>query len=750
MKRVRGIMRPGLPPVKVALPDLQHKSRSRLVRELHSAPQEEVMRGVIHLSRLSNFVTSAVVARHLDVRNLKAQDMFIVLRAMLSSNQGVEADELIEWYLKGSLRGLSEPDQLALAKLIFASGLPPDRRVVLLEQTRAKLRAADELTPLARKQFRYQEYRTRVANEDRVDTLKFAEVGKHEVAELRHQMPYFTFLRDRGYNDVIESALGKLIRTYGAKDAGVWVAALKYNATWVVMNHPELLAPPSAVANRLDVLELAHTNRLVDERLAALAEATIGYQVKKYLSLDIYARDKLLRALIRMERFDECGELIRRDATLPDTVLVAHKIRGMEYLKAEDYFAAKDAFQRVLEEDASDSFAGQGMRFSLARTGGTPKDVLAMRDRIGYGISSRGRAGRTARVGSDQIIAHLNAGEYREGLFAKRHAAHWRLLKGAYGDKFLNYEHIPLKGAATKHIFIMGDEGVSDEVRTAQYYDFIVKNFGRVSITCDPRFLPLFQSTWPTVQFLPVQRHRKGVAKPSAPLTDRISNFDLKLSNYLTEECRPVMDSADIITFGQNLFFNHFTGRIPRPNPGPYLKFQRADLPTTDKLRVGLQWRSGFVSTWRKFMYLDLEAFSPLLDVEGIEFWALQHQMSEQEESFCRANGIRIPSGVDLYDDFNAIASYSGTMDLMIGLSSLPIEMGCAVGTPAWMLGFSPENYFLRTTGGQNETDRLSLNSTVIAPQWIDFSSPVAECLKLCINEVKVRLEHLKVDRTVG
>jgi tetratricopeptide (TPR) repeat protein len=707
------------------------------------ASQDDVILAIRHLFKLNNFRSATLVAQHLDLRTLTPRDMFVVLRAMLSSDQGVQADEHIEWFLRSELGHLTESDQVALAKLIFASGLTAERKVRCLEETAAKLRVGNALTPHARRQFRYQEYRVRTVSEDRVDTLQYAEMGNHAVDQLRDQMPYFSFLRDRGYNDVVENALGKLIRTYGAKDASVWISAFKYNATWAVAHHPELLSPPDSLRSRLDIMEAAYANRSVDDRLNEIAEAALALHMRKYAASDVYAKDKLLRTLLRMERFDECNSLIQKDAALLDLVLPAHNIRGMRYLKDGDYPASKDAFGRVLNEDPSDSFAGQGMRYSLVRTGGSPKTILAVRDRIGYGISSSGRIGSTSRIGSDQIIAHLYSGEYTEGLYGKRHAPHWQLLKRVYGRKFLNYEFIPLKKAAQQHIFIMGDEGVSDEARTAQYYDFLIKTFKKVTITCDPRFLPIFQRTWPKAEFLPVQRLRKGVAKPTSPLRDRISNFDLKLSDYLTEECRPYMEAADYITFGQNIFFNHFAGRIPRPEPGPYLDARPAPLPSTQKLRVGLQWRSGFVSTWRKFMYFDLKDLSALTSIQGVEFWALQHHMSDEETEYCRQNGILMADDVDLYNDFDAVASYTGAMDLMIGLSSFPIEMGCGVGTPAWMLGFSPENYFLRTSGGKDESDRLSLNSKVLAPSWIDFSMPVNECIKVCVAEAQDRIERI-------
>ncbi len=70
-------------------------------------------------------------------------------------------------------------------------------------------------------------------------------------------------------------------------------------------------------------------------------------------------------------------------------------------------------------------------------------------------------------------------------------------------------------------------------------------------------------------------------------------------------------------------------------------------------------------------------------------------------------------------------------------ISSAPLELAAAVGTPVRMLGFSPENYFLRTTGGRSPEDRLTCNSEIVAPPWIDFSAPREECVALVMEDLR-------------
>lgn len=373
--------------------------------------------------------------------------------------------------------------------------------------------------------------------------------------------------------------------------------------------------------------------------------------------------------------------------------------------------------------------------------------IVTLRDQIGYGIAGAGRPGSRGDIGSERTISLLMQGKYKEGLYSKRHAAHWKLLKRIYRNKFFNFERLPHQGSQ-KHLFLIGDEGVGDEVRTAQFYGELAKRFEQLTVTCDPRLRNIFERSFPAVDFISVERYRKGLVKPEGD-DRRITGLNLKLFQYLTERCRPAMDVADCISFGQTLFFNRFIGEIPKPPTGGYLVPNgRNVMPErTNKLRVGILWRSHFKSMWRKFMYLKVQDFAPLLKIEGIELWSFQHCIDAEERAYCINNGIHIIDDIDLFNDFEGLGSSLQAVDIVIDISSLPIELAAAVGTPVWMLGISPENYFLRTAGGRTTEDQLTANSTVIAPDWMDFTAPASECISMVLEETCHRLVKLKASR---
>ena len=143
-------------------------------------------------------------------------------------------------------------------------------------------------------------------------------------------------------------------------------------------------------------------------------------------------------------------------------------------------------------------------------------------------------------------------------------------------------------------------------------------------------------------------------------------------------------------------------------------------------------------------MYLELQQLSKIASIPGIKFYSFQHRIDDDELQLCNELGIHHISHIDLFDDFDGLSAELVCMDVMIGISSFPIELAAALGVPVWMLGYSPENYFLRTNGGMTEEDVLTLNSTILAPSPIDFTKPQDECIASTLESVIPRLVRLR------
>lgn len=687
------------------------------------------------LARLRNFGSANKVASLLNIKDVTADQAISIARSMLSGNKGTEGDRIIERIIcSDSLGGLDEKTASALVEAIFLTGLSESTKLHALSSISDAL--GGRVSEILRRQIKFVTFRINYGNNLDLDLLKFAEVDSLDLENPSYQLKYISYLQSLGFDKEIQAILNQLNERWGLTNFTVFMANLSYDWRRLHEMGASLSNIPVSFFDNIDLLLFLGEHRVSDPLIDSMYEHSLARQKDAFRTADLSRKDKILRAFLRLGHLDEAQRLVAQDNELPNTLLPVATIRGLCYFKNNDYAAAKDCFLYVLEEDPSDAEAAQGLRFSLPRTRHSMQAFLAVRDRIGVGLKGHGRSG-LGSTRSEVTTSLLMSGDYIGGLYMKRHAEHWQVMKSLYGSTFLNYEPLPPCG---KGLFLIGDEGVGDEVRTAQFYGSLVDRFEHVTISCDPRLQSILQRSFPSIEFIPTSRFRKGVPNREINMQGRFSILNQKIARYLTEECKPALDRAEYITFGQNLFFNHYIGNLPRPAAGPYLRSQEARpplcAPEPGKLKIGLLWRSHFRTMWREFMYLKIQDFAPLTEMQNIELWSVQHSIDRDELEFCRTHGIKLIEDVDLFDDFEGFAPYLAGMDLIIGISSLPIELAAALGTQVWMLGFSPENYFYRTKGGATDEDQVTLNSKIIAPQWIDFSAPRDECVDLTFKEV--------------
>jgi hypothetical protein len=708
-------------------------SRTTLLRIASAAPSEQLLPIAQHLGRLRNYKSAATLVKGLDCAQLPFVDRCFVGRMMLSAQDGVIADQLLKRTLAEN-EPLSPSIAVRLVEWIFSSGLTFEEKLDALKGINIKAGIAASKLAAANRAIKYREFCLRRAALEEVDVLEFFQAPDEDPLQWTDQLRYVPHLATFGHQALARQFIERQLAQHGFANAKIVQAALKYDADWTKGDF-------SAVSDELretpEFLELAYHQKGTGEGYLRFFESCLQANISRFPTLDVYGQDALLNALLRVGLVDEIEQLANQNPDLPDTMLAPLCAIGMLAIDADKYHDARDCFLRILSEDPSHKTAAQGLRFALPRSGEAIGAISKVRDRIGYGIAGFGRPGVRTDITAEQTTTLLMEGKYKEGLYAKRFAEPWRILKKIYGSKFLNYEILPRTGG---RLFLIADEGVGDEVRAIQFYGELAKQFS-VTATCDPRLLPMLTRSFPDIRFIGVARRTKGRLNPA----NNGTYSHPKLSSFISQECAQYLEEADYITFGQNLFFNRFAGELRSPAPGPYLKAD-SSVPVSrpaDKLKVGIIWRSHVRTTWRQLIYLKIEEFASLFEIPDVEFWSLQHAIDDQELAFCRAHNVRQIEGVDLFDDFEGFAPHLASMDVVVGISTLPMELAAAVGTSVWMLGFSPENYFLRTKSGTTSSDQLTCNSTVVAPDWIDFSMPHKECVDFVMNDVRNRLLEL-------
>jgi hypothetical protein len=417
-----------------------------------------------------------------------------------------------------------------------------------------------------------------------------------------------------------------------------------------------------------------------------------------------------------------------------ETLLSVRSLRAWQKYHAFKFADAAADFEDILREAPKVNDAQVGFRFALARCGHSMQDVYETLREI---------CGEPTVDAEPNVWRHFEQGNFTQLGRDFQKGKRWGLMYQYLGDKMINTW--PEEKMPDKSFLFVADQGVGDEIRQYRYYNEMVGTFGKMHATCDPRLQGLLEHNFPKITFHPVWRSRIGLSDRLHKMQGRIQGFNGGMYNTLTQDIRSLLDSVDYVGNYMSLGIAGAEGKlkyvangaaIRSPNPEPSRK-------SGQPLRVGLLWRSSLVSGARRLMYLSETSLAPILDVEDVEFHSVQHNMSDQELAFCHANKIVVRQDIDFYDDFDAMAAYLASLDLVVGISTVPAELAAALGVPVWFLGFSPENLNLRTLGGRTETDQLTSNALVIGPKNRDFNRPPPDCIVDTVDAVRERLDSL-------
>lgn len=340
------------------------------------------------------------------------------------------------------------------------------------------------------------------------------------------------------------------------------------------------------------------------------------------------------------------------------------------------------------------------------------------------------------------------------------------------GDQASNEVAINIYGAQAKHsigrnvaplpelsesCFVIGRDGVSDEVRWSYYYPSLKEHFKAVQISCDPRLEGLFRRSFSGIEFFPVTRNwgRAQIANHENP-RDRVPHLELasRLDNGafdVSAKASEVMFIEDVATRTwltehakgppENGFSKGATLR-PDPERSAFWKVElERRMRDPAKLKVGLIWRSSLIDADRERHYMRLEDFKPLMK-HSVEFFSIQHLINDSERMLGNSMGVHFLDGdVDFYNDFEEIAAVTSALDLVIGISTLPYEMAAAVGVEVWLCAISPAGRWLRLGAEGKLNDRLTRNGLVFYPLTEDgYCANRKERVASIISQIEQRL----------
>lgn len=340
--------------------------------------------------------------------------------------------------------------------------------------------------------------------------------------------------------------------------------------------------------------------------------------------------------------------------------------------------------------------------------------------------------GRRIHQNPDLIALQYVHGEFEAGLREKvdRRALH---ALSYFSPENRPFREVDLRGG--KSLFLIADDGVSDEVRWAQHLHRFSRRFDHVEATCEPRLLRIMERSFPHIKFHPVHRIWGESPKRFTDPRQDIPNWEI--AHYLDGENLRRLKAFDKVAFTNEMVLALVKERgtlVTEQVPGGYLLpdtgqkrlwAEKISRIAAGRKRVGILWRSSVVDRKRRRFYFELESLRPLLEMADCALFSLQHAAKPEEIEWCRKNGINVLD-VDLFEDFEGIAAIASEMNVVIGPSTLPTEMAAAVGTPVILPGVNFETVGIRLHKGAGAACRHTKNAFV-ACDPDGYSDPEAD-----------------------
>lgn len=223
------------------------------------------------------------------------------------------------------------------------------------------------------------------------------------------------------------------------------------------------------------------------------------------------------------------------------------------------------------------------------------------------------------------------------------------------------------KPARNLRLLVRAEENIGDQIQFAQLLPELLERVGHVTMECDPRLVPVFRRSFPTMDAVP------RVSPPQG--TDR---FDAQLpQGHLARLFR-----SDISNFART--------------PGRWLA---ADQNQVDTLRrryrgwsggdpvIGIAWKSRNSAFRGKNVPLD--DWVPILRVPGVRFLSLQYGDVADDLTVMRGlSGTHIlhDPEIDALHDLDRFGAQLDAVDLVISISNSTVHQACALGRDVWTL----------------------------------------------------------------
>lgn len=243
----------------------------------------------------------------------------------------------------------------------------------------------------------------------------------------------------------------------------------------------------------------------------------------------------------------------------------------------------------------------------------------------------------------------------------------------------------PESDLAGKHLLVMSEQGLGDEVLFASIVPDLIEAVGpkgKVTLAVEYRLVDLFRRSFPDAT---VGEHG----------TLRVDHYTVRAPRFMNEESMATVDlwtpaASPLRRFRRTVDAFPTREAFLRADPERVAYWrERLARELGDASRVGVIWKSMAMDSARLRFYSPFELWAEVLTTPGARMVNLQYGDSAEEVARAKAEfGIDLwtPPGIDLKNDLDDLAALCLALDVVIGPATATTNLAAAVGANVWMI----------------------------------------------------------------
>ena len=377
------------------------------------------------------------------------------------------------------------------------------------------------------------------------------------------------------------------------------------------------------------------------------------------------------------QAYGEAIELLRPAIVANPTVPILWNTMGTVMAEQSDYATAEIFFREAVRLDENFAKARHNLANARLSQGDADEALVLCEQALTRPMSDDER--QIMELSRSTMLLAL--GRLREGweaYEARLHPSHpdvTHFLVDVQGWK-------PGAELAGKHLLVVGEQGLGDEVLFGQLLPDVIDALGpdgRLTLAVESRLVPLFQRTFPQATVGAHATYLKAARTyRTLPFVTDFKDYDLwtPLASLQREFRRSVSAFPDRVGF-------------LTPDPVRVAHWRRELEKAPAGVKVGLLWNSNVQNSARARFYSPFADWAPVLKAKGVTIVNLQYGDCSEEIAQAKSDyGVDIwtPPGIDLKQDLDDVAALCCAMDLVVGFSNATLNLAAGGGAPTWLI----------------------------------------------------------------